>query len=151
MSFGYIIGLSVYITKKINDSLYMKYIAKVWGPHYWFVLHTIALRYPKNPNDVTKKKYYDFISNLPLFIPDTKMGDEFAELLDKYPVTPYLDNNNTFSKWIHFIHNRINEKLKKPTVKYNDFLEGYFSRRVVSNKWCERGDLNPHSIMPQDP
>ena len=37
----------------------MKYIAKVWGPHYWFVLHTIALRYPKNPNDVTKKKYYD--------------------------------------------------------------------------------------------
>ena len=33
----------------------MKYIAKVWGPHYWFVLHTIALRYPKNPNDVTKK------------------------------------------------------------------------------------------------
>ena len=98
MSFGYIIGLSVFTTKKINDILYMKYIAKVWGPHYWFVLHTIALRYPKNPNDVTKKKYYDFISNLPLFIPDTKMGDEFAELLDKYPVTPYLDNNNTFSK-----------------------------------------------------
>ncbi len=127
MSFGYIIGLSVYIAKKINDNLYMKYIAKIWGPHYWFVLHTIALRYPKNPNDVTKKKYYDFISNLPLFIPDTKMGDDFAELLDKYPVTPYLDNNNTFSKWMHFIHNRINEKLKKPTVKYNDFLEQYFS------------------------
>ena len=86
MSFGNIIGLSVYITKKINDNLYMKYIAKVWGPHYWFVLHTIALRYPKNPNDVTKKKYYDFISNLPLFIPDTKMGDEFAELLKSVDV-----------------------------------------------------------------
>ncbi|MDB4345573.1 Erv1/Alr family FAD-linked sulfhydryl oxidase [bacterium] len=105
----------------------MKYLSKIWGPHYWFVLHTIALRYPKKPNDVTKKKYYDLISNFPLFIPDTKIGDEFAELLDKYPVTPYLDNNNTFSKWMHFIHNRINEKINKPTVTYNDFLEQYYS------------------------
>ena len=29
---------------------------KVWGPHYWFVLHTIANTYPLSPNDVTKKK-----------------------------------------------------------------------------------------------
>ena len=34
---------------------------KVWGPHYWFVLHTIALKYPLNPNTTIKKKYYDFI------------------------------------------------------------------------------------------
>ena len=29
--------------------------SKVWGPHYWFVLFTMATSYPKNPNDVTKK------------------------------------------------------------------------------------------------
>ena len=29
---------------------------EVWAPHYWFVLMTIALSYPLNPNDVTKKK-----------------------------------------------------------------------------------------------
>ena len=27
----------------------------IWGPHYWFVLYTIAISYPINPNDVTKK------------------------------------------------------------------------------------------------
>ena len=42
--------------------------ANVWGPHYWFVLLTMATSYPKNPNDVTKKKYYEFIQNLPLFM-----------------------------------------------------------------------------------
>ena len=105
----------------------MKFFSEIWGPHYWFVLHTIALRYPSTPNDVTKKKYYDFIMNLPLFIPDTKIGDNFALLLDKYPVKPYLDNNNSFSKWMHFIHNRLNEKLNKPTINYNEFLEKYFS------------------------
>jgi hypothetical protein len=48
-------------------------------------------------------------------------------LLDKYPVKPYLDNNNSFSKWMHFIHNRLNDNLNKPTINYNDFLEEYVS------------------------
>ena len=28
---------------------------KIWGPHYWFVLHTIALNYPLHPNETSKK------------------------------------------------------------------------------------------------
>ena len=28
---------------------------KVWGPHYWFFLHTVAMTYPHHPNSVTKK------------------------------------------------------------------------------------------------
>ena len=28
---------------------------EIWGPHYWFVLYTIAISYPLNPNDVSKK------------------------------------------------------------------------------------------------
>ncbi len=28
---------------------------EIWGPHYWFVLYTIALSYPLKPNDVSKK------------------------------------------------------------------------------------------------
>ena len=33
----------------------------VWGPHYWFVLHTIALTYPSNPNETIKKKLLDLV------------------------------------------------------------------------------------------
>ena len=33
----------------------MKFDPNVWGPHYWFFLHTIAESYPLHPNDVTKK------------------------------------------------------------------------------------------------
>ena len=28
---------------------------EIWGPHYWFVLYTIALSYPLKPNDISKK------------------------------------------------------------------------------------------------
>jgi|TARA_Y100000992_G_scaffold238340_1_gene169097 hypothetical protein len=100
--------------------------ATIWGPHYWFVFFTIALNYPLNPNKVTKKKYYDFIQNIPLFIPDEKMGNQFSNLLDKYPVSSYLDSRESFVKWIHFIHNRVNEELNKQEVDYYKSIDDYY-------------------------
>ena len=98
----------------------------IWGPHYWFVLLTIALCYPLTPNDVTKKKYYEFIQNLPLFIPDEKIGNKFSELLDKYPITPYLDSRESFIKWVHFIHNRINIMTDKDEISLTEALNAYY-------------------------
>ncbi len=39
-----------------SENIKISMDAKVWGPHYWFVLFTMTSCYPKNPNDVTKKK-----------------------------------------------------------------------------------------------
>jgi len=100
---------------------------KVWGPHYWFFLHTLAMTYPHHPNAVTKKKYYEFIQNLPLFLPVEEISGEFSKLIDKYPITPYLDNRDSFVRWMHFIHNKINEKLEKPTITLNEFFVDYYN------------------------
>ena len=62
--------------------------ATVWGPHYWFFMMSVALSYPDFPNDATKRKYYDFFMNLPIFIPDPEMGNQFSKMLDKYPLIP---------------------------------------------------------------
>ena len=99
---------------------------EVWGPFYWFVLHTIALSYPTHPNETIKKKYYDFLQNMPLFLPITTMGNKFSELLDKYPVTPYLDSQPSFVKWVHFIHNKINVSLDKPELTMEDAMVAYY-------------------------
>tara|TARA_B100001057_G_scaffold393247_1_gene402107 strand:- start:7 stop:438 length:432 start_codon:yes stop_codon:yes gene_type:complete len=99
---------------------------KIWGPHYWFVLHTIALNYPLFPNETTKKKYYDFIQNLPLFIPIVDMGNAFSLILDSYPVTPYLDSRESFIKWMHFIHNKINLTLGIPEKTLQETLRSYY-------------------------
>jgi hypothetical protein len=99
---------------------------KVFGPHYWFFLHTISLNYPKYPNAVTKKKYYDFIQNLPLFIPIEKHASDFSKLLDEYPVSPYLDSRDSFVRWMHFIHNKINEKLEKRKISLSEFYVQYY-------------------------
>jgi FAD-linked sulfhydryl oxidase len=122
-----------------------KYIEPdIWGPPFWFFLHTVAYKYPNTPNAIIKRKYYDLVVNFPLFIPDEKMGDLFATLLDKYPVSPYLDTKESFMRWVWFIHNKINAiigkeeiglyesfdayvlKIKKPTI-YSTFYSNIYS------------------------
>jgi hypothetical protein len=107
---------------------------KIWGPHYWFFLHTLAISYPLHPNAVTKKKYYEFIQNLPLFIPVNDISVEFEKMLELYPVTPYLDNRDSFVRWTHFIHNKINVKLEKPELPLNEFYIQYYNEYKSQNE-----------------
>ena len=99
----------------------------VWFPHLKFILWTIAVQYPIKPNEVTIKKYYTLINNLPVFFPIYPMGNSFVELLDKYPVKPYLDSRKAFMKWNHFIINKINEKLELPQESFYEGLESYYN------------------------
>lgn len=107
---------------------------KIWGPHYWFFLHTIAMTYPNHPNAVTKKKYYEFVQNLPLFIPVEQISKELEKLIDVYPITPYLDNRDSFTRWMHFIHNKINEKLEKPQISLSEFFVQYYNQYKSQNE-----------------
>jgi len=100
----------------------------VWGPHYWFFLHTISICYPLRPNSITKKKYYEFIQNIPMFIPIESIATYFSKLLDEYPITPYLDTRDSFIRWMWFIHNKINQKLEKPTISLSKFYEYYYEQ-----------------------
>jgi len=99
---------------------------KIWGPHYWFVLHTIALTYPLTPNETRQKKYYVFFHNLPLLMPIPDIGNSFSNLLDNYPVTPYLDSRESLIKWVHFIHNKINFSLGIKEITLEESLSKYY-------------------------
>ena len=62
---------------------------------------------------------------MPLFIPDEEMGNKFSEMLDKYPVSPYLDNRDSLVRWVHFIHNKYNVMLGKEEVSLANALDMY--------------------------
>ena len=104
--------------------------AAVWGPHYWFFLHTVAYTYPQFPNDTIKRKYYDFVSNLPLFIPNDEMSARFARILDEFPVSPYLGSRDAFVKWMFLVHDRYNALLGKepPFASPTEAGEAYFAQ-----------------------
>jgi len=106
---------------------------KIWGPKYWFFLHTISLSYPNFPNTITKKRYYELIQNMPQFIPVEEIATNFSKLLNEFPVQPYLDNRESFIKWVWFIHNKINEKLEKPIITLNEFYVKYYDEYKPNN------------------
>jgi hypothetical protein len=117
---------------------------EIWGPYYWFFLYTTAFQYPNKPNPVIKRKYYDLVMNLPLFIPDEGIGNDFANLLDEYPVTPYLHSRISFVKWVWFIHNKINEKLGKEPLSLlksiDIYLKEYEKRSTLTT-------ISTHSLF----
>jgi len=120
---------------------------EIWGPCYWHFLYTIALSYPLNPNDVTKKKYYDFIQNFPLFIPISDIGNNFSKYLDRYPVSPYLDSRESFIKWVHFIHNKINVFLGKPELSYYEAMNNYYDNYKLKDVKQKDERKNKHKYI----
>lgn len=102
-----------------------KFDPDIWGPHYWFFLETVCHTYPNMPTATTKRKYYDLIQNMPLFIPNPEIGNKFSSILDNYPVSPYLDTRDSFIRWVHFIHNKINVLLSKEEISLFKALDNY--------------------------
>ena len=41
-------------------------------------------------------------------------------------MTPYLDSRESFTKWLHFIHNKINIYLGKPELSYYESMNKYY-------------------------
>lgn len=126
----------------------MKFEPEVWGPHYWFFLHTVARTYPDFPNEVTKRKYYDLIQNFPLFIPVIEIGNKFSVFLDKYPVSPYLKNRESFKRWVNFIHNKINTTISKTEMSYfnsNEQYERYYLPKYI--RICEKLKIKKYHIF----
>lgn len=99
--------------------------SSVWGPRFWFMIHYIAYNYPEHPNPISKRKHYDLIQNIPLFISDSEISDHFSTLLDKYPVSPYLCSRDSFMRWAHFIHNKINKLLGKDEISLYASLDKF--------------------------
>jgi len=126
----------------------LNYDPEVWGPHYWFFIMSLGVSYPSKANETTKKKYYDLIQNLPLFIPNDEIGNFFSQLLDKYPVSPYLVNRDSFVKWMHFIHNKINVRIGKPEISLPMALELYRNEYKPKPVYlAEKLNLKKHYII----
>lgn len=98
----------------------------IWIPHIWFFLYTVAHTYPEVPNAVSRRKYYDFVQNLPLYFPESSCSRHFSRVLDSFPVTPYLDNKDSFTYWVHSVHNRMNAYIGEPEKTYLQHLDEYY-------------------------
>lgn len=102
--------------------------AKIWGPHYWFFMMTVALTYPDYPTETIKRKYYDFFMNLPLFLPNPEYGSKFSTMLDDYPISPYLGCKDSLVRWVIFMHNRYNAHRGELQISVDEAMQAYYEQ-----------------------
>jgi len=102
-------------------------LTSVWGPVFWFFLHTMSFNYPVKPTEENKKHYRDFILSLKDILPCKYCRDNFKLNMQKLPLTmEKMKNRETFSKYVYELHEVINTMLnKKSHLSYEDVRERF--------------------------
>jgi hypothetical protein len=114
------------------------FLVSVWGPLMWTYLHIMSFNYPVNPSEENKKYYREFILNLQHVLPCKYCR---MNLTNNFKIKPldmcYMENRETFSRYIYELHETVNKMLnKKSNLTYCDVRERYehFRARCVEEK-----------------
>ena len=113
-------------------------MTKIWGPIAWTFLHTISFNYPVNPTEEDKKNYMNYVLNLQHVLPCKYCRINLTNNLKKKPLLMcYMENRETFSRYIYELHETVNKMLhKKSNLTYCDVRERYehFRSRCTDEK-----------------
>ncbi|KAK2588242.1 hypothetical protein KPH14_004272 [Odynerus spinipes] len=93
------------------------------GSKTWAFLHTMAARYPVQPNEEQKSDMKKFIHLFSKFYPCHTCAEDFQEQLKDMP--PQTDSQKALSQWFCAVHNEVNKKLGKPE----------FDCKLVDQRW----------------
>lgn len=83
---------------------------RVWGPHAWHFLHSVAETYDPSK----RKSFLDFVRSLPDLLPCSVCGDHLREHLASMDVEAAAGSRQDVSDFMWDLHNRVNADIGKP-------------------------------------
>ena len=100
---------------------------KVWGPAFWFMLHTGAVKYPKLASPIIADKMKSYIIGIPTMLPCVVCQTHATNHIEKNMCN--LDDicsgrENLFKFFVDF-HNIVNKRYNKPIVSVEDAYKMY--------------------------
>ena len=122
----------------------------VWGPSFWFVLHTVSLNYPERPTYVEKRTHHDFYRIVQHILPCEACRRHYKELFATYPIEPFLTSKQSLVTWVVMIHNQVNKRLGKPLVTTQEVLANY-KQVYARGSFCDPArckDVGRHDGTP---
>lgn len=82
---------------------------KLWGPHFWYIMRTVAHNYPKEPKQMDKQHVKTFYINLQYMLPCQKCKTEYSLLLNKNPLDKVTCCNSCLIKWVETMYTEISK------------------------------------------
>jgi hypothetical protein len=95
---------------------------EIFGTDLWNSIHLICLGAPDNFQNIScKNDYLTFFKTLGAVIPCYECKKHYLNDITEYP--PRLETNETLFKWSVDLHNRVNVRLNKKELSYEEALE----------------------------
>lgn len=113
----------------------------IWGPKYWFTLHTMTFEFPQNPTYNDRKTYYNLFTSLQHVLPCSICRKNYKKNLRELPLEHNLYSRKAIVYWLIDIHNRVNAETGKRNYSYDEVINMYSK---ILNKPIKLFDA-PHS------
>lgn len=96
-----------------------------FGPHYWYMLHSMALNYPVNPTAFAKTKMKAFIEAIPFLLPCLNCTEHAKEFMANANIQEALNGRKDLFTFFWNFHNLVNTRLGKPEMSFDEALNLY--------------------------
>ena len=97
----------------------------IWGPHAWFLIHSVCLNYPDSPTEEEKQRYKNFFISLQGVLPCKPCRKHFKQNMKKYDINKYLNNKKTLLEWSLKIQNSVRRINNKSELTLNEVINYY--------------------------
>jgi len=123
----------------------------IWGPHVWYTMHYVALRYPQSPRPEDKETYYQFYRKLGAVLPCAECRAHFRQVWRQAPLTlDELHSRSTLFAWTVRVHNIVNKSLNKPEMPLVEAQRKYTTRKMPDADVNTVVDEEFHMETPYD-
>jgi hypothetical protein len=113
----------------------------IWGPKFWFSLHSVSFTYPFSPDGKDKERYKTFFGLLEHLLPCVLCRKNYSKNIKNYPIEAHLESRKSLAYWVMDIHNMVNIENGKPSMTRDEMLMNYqqqYGRKIYLD------DPSPH-------
>ena len=105
---------------------------KNWGKFGWGFIHNVALGYPLDITYMKKEQYRKFFEIIGDVVPCLDCQTHYKQMIVDYP--PVMINKDTLFKWTIDTHNKVNERIGKKTVTYEEAYNIWTNTNIIEKK-----------------
>jgi len=104
---------------------------KIWGPPLWFIIHMVALMYPRLPTAAEKTKARNFFTGLQKVLPCDYCKKHFAEELKSMDPKAFASRDSLFAWTVHF-HDKVSARTHSKQPRHSvEFWRNYYKKAAM--------------------
>jgi hypothetical protein len=104
----------------------------IWGPAFWFILHTVSLNYPQQPGFLERRNHYDFFRLLQYILPCETCRTHYSQYFKNFPIENFLGSRDGLATWVTNLHNSVNKRNGKE--EYTQETSNQLYKEILSSK-----------------